>query len=525
MSKKIIVDENVLRHMLMEITKEKTAINEAITVDNAYTRFYASRINKEIYDLAVDGTVNMTPYHKALLDVVILAGEMGDDSYQTEIATSGGQVWASSNANIRQLLLKAVKGNELPTDNPSQFVKKAISISRTTAATKAQVAAEGLVKVFENDRLLITCTTTYSASRKYFADSHWCTASDIFGDYNGYEMFMRYSIYSGGFLLQFIDKNNRMDGTYQVQVKSGGVVGQVCDFRDNQETFQSVTDYFEGCVDYGGKAENLRSFFIEMIVKNYDNLSKKTREDMEKDSKIWVPKTQNKLNEYREIANEKIWSNFDFRSAAAEIVETCVNDESKNGVKELSDGKYVRIYKASLPDAPYIIILASFDIARTLGKEAQRWIDSCNEKYTAGLWFKAYLAKYTATKKRGDLYATFNVDIIKELNAERYAGHSDNYALVYESSNNIGVSHLYSVINARTGEQVLTDAYFQKTNNGYFILKIDDHYELYSTKHMRVVVPNIVDIEDNWFGSKIKVEGSDEFVHPADAAREAGMPL
>ena len=187
--KKIIVNEQVLKHILMEMTKEKLAINEAISVKDAYNRFYVGEIEREIYDAAMDGTANMTPFHKLLIDVIISTNET-DKNMAKALALCGAGAWRQADANKRQLMLKGAKSGELDTSSATAFIESLKNLLNTDTTTKKQMADSGLVTLYEDDAILVTCTLSYAASTKYYGMTSWCTASDIGGRYNGFYMFV-----------------------------------------------------------------------------------------------------------------------------------------------------------------------------------------------------------------------------------------------------------------------------------------------------------------------------------------------
>lgn len=190
--KKVILNEQLLRRMLMEMTKESIAINEAITAQDAYNRFYANRLNKDTYNLAMGGTVNMTPFHKVMLEIIISNFE-GNQGQANAVAAYGSNVWKQADANMRQAILKAVKTGGLDTSSPTAFMESLKKVVSGGAETKNQTSAKGLLVLYEDDAIIITCTLSYAASTKYYGMTSWCTASDIGGRYNGFYMFRSYT--------------------------------------------------------------------------------------------------------------------------------------------------------------------------------------------------------------------------------------------------------------------------------------------------------------------------------------------
>ena len=82
MGKKVIVSEKVLKSLLMEMAKERMALNE-IKAELAYTRFYEGKIDRETYAKIMAGSKNMTPFHKRVLDIICsYEGELPPDIQQ-----------------------------------------------------------------------------------------------------------------------------------------------------------------------------------------------------------------------------------------------------------------------------------------------------------------------------------------------------------------------------------------------------------------------------------------------------------
>ena len=93
---------------------------------------------------------------------------------------------------------------------------------------------------YNDDNVCVTCTKSYAASVKNFGRSHWCTASDQFGEYDGFEMFKNYT--RDGILVQFYCKQDE-DHSFQVQYVQMGrkiVPGAICDWEDDTMDVESV---------------------------------------------------------------------------------------------------------------------------------------------------------------------------------------------------------------------------------------------------------------------------------------------
>jgi len=209
--KKIIVNERVLKGLVMEALK--SSVNEAISTAHAYAKFYADKIPHEIYLQAMKGTENMTPFHKVALDVIGAACKDENFDAASGLAYSCSAFWERADANVRQLLLKVAKAKQFDTSSPESFISSIKTVAETNVMTKNQMSQDGLKVLYEDEYLTVTCTLSYAASTKAYGDTHWCTASDVGGQYNGFFMFKEYvfgywtSKKAEGLLIQFIPKD------------------------------------------------------------------------------------------------------------------------------------------------------------------------------------------------------------------------------------------------------------------------------------------------------------------------------
>ena len=487
MGKKIIVNERVLKHILMEMTKETTLINEAISVANAYAKFYSTKLTEEEYNAAVNGTVNMTPYHKALLDAMITAKENGFENWLF-LAKECGNIWANSDANIRQLLLKAVKSNELNPKNLNGFYEKSLEISQTKAVTKAQVANNGLITLYEDEKVLITCTTTYSASHKFYADSHWCTASDIYGQYNGYCMFLNYTTRENSCLIQIVPKNYRMQ-MFQMQSGLYGP-GQICDFDDNGCDFEEMTNNLGLIIP--NITEILENLTTEDEIKK---LIWRTKVESKEDSKYWIPKTEERIAEITEEINQKAAFS-DSEETVSFLLGKCINYRRFNE-SSYDDGISIAIFASDSLDEPYFLLRYEIDVDKILNNEASSWLWSCKRAFKSAVNanLKLFLCKMTAYD---EAKTSVSFEIVKQI---------DDYLIGLLSINNLlgyctkstDEGNMYTIINRRTGEDIFTNEYISYFNRDFIIMGTNDGpYKIYSTKKMKVVLTDITGYYLDW---------------------------
>lgn len=245
----------------------ESIINE-IGADDAYKRFYSS-IPREDYDEILNGDPAPDKFMQFMLNCV------RDGKSTKEDAIEAISAYKNADELVRQKVLNKFRSGEYEDALDVASDVKYLS-GGGAVLSKKKFAKEGLIKLKENERWIATCTINYAANNHYFGDSHWCTASDREGRWDGYEM---YRDYSGGnnVLIQFkwkgkvlppppkdgpepLDDNYESvqyddklgyvgdsisydDSAYQVQVGLyyGQVdIGQICDFSDNSSSIHTL---------------------------------------------------------------------------------------------------------------------------------------------------------------------------------------------------------------------------------------------------------------------------------------------
>ena len=254
------------------VSEGRVLLNERITVQQAYERFYQDKIPANIWNALTTGTPDMTPFHKKAIDILLSSNLVGGD--RVTLAMAVKKAW--SDEDIRPNLIKGAKEGKF-----NDFTSLLNFINEVTnSGNLVRWEKDGLVKIFENDKCLITCTTSYSASRKYYGDSHWCTASGVDGALPGHTMFVDYTVesYDGsGVLIQFVDKASR-EGTCQAQVfpDTGNdvIFGQITNFFDkplNNDTFVESIN-----ASFGISILDIlnRGLILELYAKTSENIGK-----------------------------------------------------------------------------------------------------------------------------------------------------------------------------------------------------------------------------------------------------------
>lgn len=201
-------NEKDIRAMVFESVRK--LISE-ISVADAYQRFYSEKVPEHLYKLLMIGTETMTPYHKVVLDSYV-KGDMADRD-----VIEAGELWAKASNDAKQYLVKVAKEDkEYLLTSPWALRKFITKVGQMKSHTENSFSERGLEVLYQGDGVLITCTKSYTASHKTYGDSHWCTASDLFGRYNGFEMFSRYTEEEEEILVQFINTADKERDSYQV---------------------------------------------------------------------------------------------------------------------------------------------------------------------------------------------------------------------------------------------------------------------------------------------------------------------
>ena len=176
----------------------ESIINE-ISAEDAYNRFYSS-IPREDYDKILDGDPAPDKFVQFILNCV------RDGKNDANEAAGAIKLFKSADALVKQNILNKFRAGEY--DDVFDIISDIRYFSEGGGiVSRKKFAKEGYIKIKENERWVATCTTNYMANNHYFGNSHWCTASDRMGRYDGYRMFVNYTLDHGSsILIQFMWK-------------------------------------------------------------------------------------------------------------------------------------------------------------------------------------------------------------------------------------------------------------------------------------------------------------------------------
>lgn len=302
-------------------------LTEAITAANAYETFYKDKLPEDIWNILMNGAPNMTPFHKKVAEVMVNYKEKkikrGYSENQVlfelkQLAELAEKCW-NKNERTKQFLTNAARENFDRFGNRMSLMHFLGDVYNSNGHTENEFLANGLYTAYEDDTLLVTVTLSYTASHKYYSDSHWCTASGIDGRWDGFTMFKNYTR-NGGLLVQFVDKTNRA-GSFQTVMLADDDDETTCDFMDRPASFRDIEKKF------GIQRVTEAATIIE---DNEDNLREKMRSYSTGEqtyytyaSFLWLKNSQSKLvNKY----NNDIWSET-MKNEFAEVYTPEENDD------------------------------------------------------------------------------------------------------------------------------------------------------------------------------------------------------
>lgn len=282
---KINITHNDIMNMVAEVFTrlDNRSMLSEITAQDAYARFYQGKIPEKVFQKLMLGSDQMTPLHKLALDHLVKVYSEQKPTRMPKIVGIISKFWNSANNESRQYAIKVCKdeGDRLK-DNLGFFENVVTELANMKSHSESSYIERGFEVLFENDVLRITCTKSYSSSCRHYGKSHWCTASDQFGEYDGFNMFRRYTISNKSILVQFVPKE-APEKTCQAQFedKKRMTLGQICDWQDCSVTERQLSEILEKCCSI-----SLAVAYLKFIGPKIDRLYKETVE-IGQDEKIY----------------------------------------------------------------------------------------------------------------------------------------------------------------------------------------------------------------------------------------------
>lgn len=310
----MIIRENDIRKMVSETARR---ILSEISVRDAYQRFYKDNVPAKAYSALMKGTDLMTPFHKLMLDTYTKGDATDED------LANAGNLWSNASNEARQYLVNAAKDDkEYYAENAWRVRSLINKVGSMKSHTENSFSQRGLEVLYKDENVMVTCTKSYTASHKTYGDSHWCTASDIFGEYNGFEMFIRYTTDDGNsILVQFIDLTNKENNSYQVQYdvwRDSADEGQICDWHDNQCNIESVIEMLKS---HGVDYQQIKSEYID---KNAVRLFDETKDNLADENDYYTRKRRVRERKiFKEIKGK--YNSQDFRAKALVAIRDSVS--------------------------------------------------------------------------------------------------------------------------------------------------------------------------------------------------------
>ena len=301
----MIIRENDIRKMVSETARR---ILSEISVRDAYQRFYQDNVPEKVYSALMKGTDLMTPFHKLMLDTYTKGDATDED------LANAGNLWSNASNEARQYLVNAAKDDkEYYSENAWRVRSLIKKVGSMKSHTENSFNQRGLEVLYKDENVMVTCTKSYTASHKAYGDSHWCTASDIFGNYNGFEMYVRYTMDDGNnILVQFIDLTNKENNSYQVQYgvwRGSADEEEICNWYDKQCEIGSVIAMLKS---HGVDYQQIKSEYID---KNAARLVEETRDNIADESDYYTRKRRVRERKvFKEI--KKKYNSQDFRTKA-----------------------------------------------------------------------------------------------------------------------------------------------------------------------------------------------------------------
>lgn len=300
--RKIILNEAQIKVLVKEMLCSTGSINEISSAD-AYNKFYSNKFSKEQYDRLMTNAPTMTPIHKVVLDYMIRVG-----GWDGELVNALVKLWTEGSENAKRYAIDSLPSTPAERNGMGRWQIEGILNHAIKAKhfTEGEFTQGGYHILKETPSYRITCTTSYSASKKYFGASHWCTASDVGGHFNGFRMFGNYTGTGDdapdepAILVQITNKEDPKKAI-QVQVFDDGTTGDICKFDGSSISYNALMKFL---ANEGFEGESL----IDIIGGDdvYRELLEKTQESYSEECSYWDKRYEDALNKKRQkmMSNE-----------------------------------------------------------------------------------------------------------------------------------------------------------------------------------------------------------------------------
>ena len=321
-------------------------LNE-VSSEEAYKKWYNS-IPREDFDRITGGAETFDKFIRFFLDTVKNGLSTVND------AVYALQRYKECDGLVKQTLKNKVNSGEYETAREFLADLNYLSSGGGVISRKS-FAKEGLFVLGTTDNWKVTSTTNYTANNHYFGESHWCTASDRAGDYDGYQMFKRYAGDSHVYI-QFtwrhkVAKKNNCDIS-DTDIENGMQKIQLTDESFdkrkgyNQEVIEPAQQQFQMTVDMDGDPDEIcnftdnrrsRDYLIEYvgldayeIATNVETI-KKLREITTEQA----PKESEYLEAMQEVQQE--------RARRKKAIYNRIKQQYSDRARETNDRKYIKV--------------------------------------------------------------------------------------------------------------------------------------------------------------------------------------
>lgn len=284
-------------------------INE-VDANQAFDKWYNKCMSREDYDKILDGNPNPDKVYQFILNSV-RDGKCDVDGAVEAVKTYKG----ITDSVVKQRIDNMIKNGEIETPYDIEDALKSFEFGVTS---RKKWAKEGLVNIGTFGEWRVTATLNYEANNHYFGASHWCTASDRLGHYDGYTQFRNYT--NNSTLVQITNINDSTNA-FQAQIsinqyeKDKVGFGTICDYEDHiqnsnflhrvigDEAYNAITDYntikklielTKGLKDKEWKYQNSRAEYYQ-----------KKRDRIELQRRLSYERMEREAKEYNDRENER----------------------------------------------------------------------------------------------------------------------------------------------------------------------------------------------------------------------------